>query len=240
MFPDFHRDLIRELAVNQVQRNLILSGGFDGNVFVTDIEKLLTDMRRNERRSENSLYACRFASVLRCRLGLLQLTRLCRDVVGSVRWVPESPVLASCTADIGMFHLFDIRAGPAPQPVSPNNYSGTQPVVFNTGKAELFSHTYLSPTYASAKSAEWSLTRCRRVLLGYGDGTVQLLDLRYRAMYASSSCRLCVLTLPDRTASFRDPRVQLVGDFKSSRDGRLLAVTGHPGYAIQLHASRLC
>jgi hypothetical protein len=67
MFPDFHRDLIRELAVNQVQRNLILSGGFDGNVFVTDIEKLLTDMRRNERRSENSLYACRFAS-FRCSL----------------------------------------------------------------------------------------------------------------------------------------------------------------------------
>jgi WD40 repeat protein len=151
MFPDFHRDLIRELAVNQVQRNLILSGGFDGNVFVTDIEKLLTDMRRNERRSENSLYACRCASSPMLP-GVPSADRRCRDVVGSVRWVPESPVLASCTADIGMFHLFDIRAGPAPQPVSPNNYSGTQPVVFNTGKAELFSHTYLSPTYGSAMS----------------------------------------------------------------------------------------
>lgn len=85
------KDAIREVAVNHINKNLIISGGFDGNVriffslslssfrllplfspsslrqpvqvFVTDISKLLGDISKNEARSENSLYACRYLSL---------------------------------------------------------------------------------------------------------------------------------------------------------------------------------
>jgi hypothetical protein len=67
MFPEFHKDTIREVAVSEHNRNYVISGGFDGNVFVTDITRLVADIRKNEKKSENSLYPC-------------------RDVVGSVSW----------------------------------------------------------------------------------------------------------------------------------------------------------
>ena len=43
--------------------------GFDGKVFVTDIVRLVEDIQKNEKKSENSLYPC-------------------RDVIGSVSWHP--------------------------------------------------------------------------------------------------------------------------------------------------------
>lgn len=48
----------------------MISGGFDGNVFVTNIARLVDDIQKNEKKSENSVY-------------------LCRDVVGSVAWHPR-------------------------------------------------------------------------------------------------------------------------------------------------------
>ena len=32
MFPEFHRDSIREIAVSHGNKSLVISGGFDGNV----------------------------------------------------------------------------------------------------------------------------------------------------------------------------------------------------------------
>lgn len=70
LFPDFHTDSIRQLAVNPKNNAIVISGGFDGNVFVTNIARLVEDIQKNEKKSENSVY-------------------LCRDVVGSVAWHPR-------------------------------------------------------------------------------------------------------------------------------------------------------
>ena len=73
----------------------MISGGFDGNVFVTDISRLVgmfrkklfrynffftDDIQKSEKKSENSVY-------------------LCKDVVGSVSWHPNDHNVASCTTD---------------------------------------------------------------------------------------------------------------------------------------------
>jgi len=89
-FPDFHTDIVREISICHQNANLLISGGFDGNVFVTDIQKLVADIKRNEKKSENWLYPC-------------------KEVVGSVRWYPTSPFIGSCTTDTGLLHIFDLR-----------------------------------------------------------------------------------------------------------------------------------
>jgi len=113
MFPEFHKDAIREIAANsRANRNLIISGGFDGNVFVTDISKLVHDIRGNQKKSENSLYPC-------------------KEVVSSVNWHPEDGYLASCTTDSGFLHIFDIRTD-----------KRRPAVIHDTEKKELFCHSY--------------------------------------------------------------------------------------------------
>lgn len=70
-FPEFHKEAIRyyssnrkidrnrEISVSEGNKNLVISGGFDGQVFVTDISRLISDIQKNEKKSENSLYPCR-------------------------------------------------------------------------------------------------------------------------------------------------------------------------------------
>eukprot|EP01114_Cavostelium_apophysatum_P020820 TRINITY_DN7084_c0_g1_i1.p1 TRINITY_DN7084_c0_g1~~TRINITY_DN7084_c0_g1_i1.p1 ORF type:complete len:423 (-),score=90.64 TRINITY_DN7084_c0_g1_i1:160-1428(-) len=113
MFPEFHKDAIREIAINQQgSSNLVISGGFDGNVFVTDISKLIVDIRGNQKKSENSLYPC-------------------KEVVSSVNWHIEQPSVGSCTTDQGILHLFDIRTD-----------RKRQAIVHDTMKKELYTHAY--------------------------------------------------------------------------------------------------
>jgi len=112
MFPEFHKDAIREISVSEGNKALVISGGFDGNVFVTDISRLCNDIEKNEKKSENSLYPC-------------------RDVVGSVSWHPEDSYLASCTTDTGTLHIFDIRTD-----------KRRPAIVYDTGKKELYCHSY--------------------------------------------------------------------------------------------------
>jgi len=50
MFPEFHKDAIREICVSEGNKNLVISGGFDGNVFVTDISRLCSDIQKNEKK----------------------------------------------------------------------------------------------------------------------------------------------------------------------------------------------
>lgn len=133
LFPEFHSDLIREIGISDMNRHLVLSGGFDGNVFVTDITRLYLDIQKNEKKSENSLYPC-------------------RDVVGSVRWHPSEPHIASCTTDTGTLHIFDIRTD-----------KRRSPILYDTSKKELFTHDYRDP---------------HTLLLGFGDGHLQLFDTR--------------------------------------------------------------
>eukprot|EP00029_Vermamoeba_vermiformis_P005434 TRINITY_DN1887_c0_g1_i3.p1 TRINITY_DN1887_c0_g1~~TRINITY_DN1887_c0_g1_i3.p1 ORF type:complete len:393 (+),score=81.97 TRINITY_DN1887_c0_g1_i3:91-1269(+) len=152
-FPEFHTDIIREIAISSKENRLVVSGGFDGKVFVTDIIRLAEDIQKNERRSENSLYQC-------------------TDVVGSVSWHPNDQYLANCTTDGGTFHVFDIRTD-----------KRRAAIVSDVQKKELYSHAYLND---------------KNVLLGFGDGKVLVLDLRYL-----------------RTASmFQDPIQKAVGEIK--------------------------
>ncbi|KAG2377634.1 hypothetical protein C9374_009150 [Naegleria lovaniensis] len=133
-FPKFHQDTIRQFAINPINQSLVISGGFDEKVFVTDISKLVDDIQSNQMKSENSVY-------------------LCQDVVSSVRFHPSDSNVASATTDQGVLHVFDVRTGNTSKPA----------FVYDTGKIELFTHTYLD-----------DFTVC----LGYGDGQIQVHDIR--------------------------------------------------------------
>jgi len=133
--PAFHTDEIREIAVN-LDNRIVLSGGFDGRVYLTDMVKLLNDIRCNLNESVNSNYET-------------------FEPVGSVRWHPFAPSLASLTTDGGTFHAFDIRAN--------------GPVIYQTGRKDLFTHCYRD---------------VNTILLGYGDGTIGVLDVRFPVLYA--------------------------------------------------------
>ncbi|KAL6046738.1 G-protein beta WD-40 repeat domain containing protein, partial [Balamuthia mandrillaris] len=111
-FPVFHQDLIREISVSPFNKSLVLSGGFDGSVFVTDIERLCRDMATQQQRSENNNYPV-------------------HEVVSSVLWHPDDPYLASCTTDLGRYHQFDIRTERT-----------RRSVVIDTGRPELYCHAY--------------------------------------------------------------------------------------------------
>lgn len=143
MFPEFHKDAIREIAVSTGNKNLVISGGFDGNVFVTDISRLCSDIERQEKKSENSLYPC-------------------RDVVGSVSWHPEDNFLASCTTDTGTLHIFDIRTD-----------KRRPAVVYDTNKKELYSHAYKDSNIMVLGFGDGSLhifdTRTKRTLMQFHD-----------------------------------------------------------------------
>jgi len=132
-FPDFHTDIVREISICHQNANMLISGGFDGNVFVTDIQKLVADIKRNEKKSENWLYPC-------------------KEVVGSVRWYPTSPFIGSCTTDTGLLHIFDLRV---------DHKRDSQ--VYDTLTNMLYTHAYKDEN---------------TVLLGFGNGTIQVYDLR--------------------------------------------------------------
>jgi len=171
MFPEFHKDVVREIGVSEINKNLVLSGGFDGNVFVTDISRLYLDMQKHERKSENSLYPC-------------------GTVVGSVRWHPTDAYLASCTTDSGALHVFDIRTD-RKRPA----------MVYDTQKRELFTHDYRDPY---------------TLLLGFGDGTLQVFDYRSR--------RALIV--------FQDPYQKAVGDLQFNRATKHFAVFGIPEFTL--------
>lgn len=109
-FPAFHSDDIREMALRDM--HLLLSGGFDGNVFVTDVVKLADSIRRNDTAARNRIYRC-------------------GEVVGSVSWHPSEQYLASCTTDNGSVRIFDTRT---------EKHSAA--LVINTGSQELYCHAY--------------------------------------------------------------------------------------------------
>jgi len=171
MFPEFHKDVVREIGVSEINKNLVLSGGFDGNVFVTDISRLYLDMQKHERKSENSLYPC-------------------GSVVGSVRWHPTDSFLASCTTDVGALHMFDIRTD-RKRPA----------MVFDAQKRELFTHDYRD---------------AHTMLLGFGDGTLQVFDSRNR--------RPLIV--------FSDPYQKAIGDIQFNRTTKHFAVFGIPEFTL--------
>jgi len=143
MFPEFHKDAIREICISEGNKNLVISGGFDGNVFVTDISRLCSDIEKNEKKSENSLYPC-------------------RDVVGSVHWHPEDTYLASCTTDTGTLHIFDIRTD-----------KRRPAIVYDTGKKELYTHCYKDGNTMLLGFGDGSIhvfdTRTKRTVMSFHD-----------------------------------------------------------------------
>jgi len=175
MFPEFHKDTIREIAVSEVgNKNLVISGGFDGNVFVTDITRLCSDIQKNQKKSENSLYPC-------------------RDVVGSVSWHPEDSYLASATTDTGTLHIFDIRTDrrrPA--------------IVYDTAKRELFTHAYRDGGINS------------EILLGFGDGQIQVFDVRNKRSMMS----------------FQDPCQRQIGEIQFDYITKHFLVFGSPEFTL--------
>lgn len=112
-FPEFHSDTIRQIALNPVDRTLVISGGFDGNVFVTNIQRLFEDIQRNEKKSENSVYVT-------------------QGVVGSVSWHISDTNVASATTDTGIIHIFDCRTD-----------QSKPAFIYDTRKTGLYTHCYL-------------------------------------------------------------------------------------------------
>lgn len=86
MLPDIHTDTIRQISISTYNPISLLSGGFDGNLCITDLTKLI---EKNEK-PETNLFQC-------------------KDAIGSVAWSPKQGV-CGCTTDVGVFHLFDVRS----------------------------------------------------------------------------------------------------------------------------------
>lgn len=72
--PAFHKDVIREVAPNPKNTGLVATGGFDGNVFITDIEQVMDALNRKENNCNNNVFRC-------------------GDIVGSVAWNPQGDFL---------------------------------------------------------------------------------------------------------------------------------------------------
>lgn len=83
-----HTDTLREAAISRHNARLVLSGGFDGNCVLTDLEK-----------PEESLM----------HQHLTELARTSTDAVGSVRWHPAEASLCTATTDQGRCVLLDTR-----------------------------------------------------------------------------------------------------------------------------------
>eukprot|EP01118_Nematostelium_gracile_P007235 TRINITY_DN2344_c0_g1_i1.p1 TRINITY_DN2344_c0_g1~~TRINITY_DN2344_c0_g1_i1.p1 ORF type:complete len:223 (+),score=58.88 TRINITY_DN2344_c0_g1_i1:804-1472(+) len=171
MFPEFHKDAVREICISEGNKNLVISGGFDGNVFVTDITRLVSDIEKNEKKSENSLYPC-------------------RDVVGSVSWHPNDTFLASCTTDTGTLHIFDIRTD-----------KRRPAIVHDTGKKELYCHAYQD---------------VNTMMLGFGDGTLQVFDIRNKKTINS----------------FKDPYQRAIGEIRFEFKSRSFITLGYPSVSM--------
>ncbi len=89
--------------------------------------------------------------------------------VGSVGWLPNDPHTATATTDGGRVHLFDVRT-----------HLSKPAVVYDTGKVALYGHDFLDDYIA---------------ILGFGDGTVQVLYCTTRSWCIFSSPRY-TLRLP--------------------------------------------
>ncbi|EFC45100.1 G-protein beta WD-40 repeat domain-containing protein [Naegleria gruberi] len=172
IFPKFHHDTIRQFAINPVNQSLVISGGFDEKVFVTDISKLVDDIQTNQVKSENSVY-------------------LCQDVVSCVRFHPSDSNVASATTDQGVLHVFDVRTGNTSKPA----------FVYDTSKYDLFTHVYLD-----------DFTVC----LGYGDGSIQVHDIR----------------TGKTLISFIDKAVNMIGDFIYEPQKKLLISLGMNKFSV--------
>lgn len=83
-YKSFHNDHIREIDI--IEGRKILTGGFDGMLFVKDIVKLSE--------THNDLSDLYYKS---------------SDIIGSVKWNPYAEHHASFTVDNGFFNIIDIR-----------------------------------------------------------------------------------------------------------------------------------
>ena len=83
-----HNGAIREFALSGHQPNRLLSGGFDKQLLVTNVEA-----------------------------GVLEKAYPTRHVIGSVRWYPDCEQVVSFTSDVGLLSIFDIREGSSRVPI---------------------------------------------------------------------------------------------------------------------------
>ncbi|OQS01951.1 hypothetical protein THRCLA_05625 [Thraustotheca clavata] len=172
-----HSDIIRELAVSPLDPRHILSGGFDETVCMTDLEALDVLLKFDA-----------------------------RDVVSSLRWLPDHGILCillchfgnvvetqnhiSWTTDGGNFSIADIRVKSASGQLSVDCSSLFRFDV--TGG--LFSHEYTSS--------------CNHVALAYENGYIAFLDTR---MLSTRSPCYMMCSSPLRTIG--EIRKSLCGDY---------------------------
>mmetsp|Transcript_35096 Transcript_35096/g.88678 ORF Transcript_35096/g.88678 Transcript_35096/m.88678 type:complete len:684 (+) Transcript_35096:58-2109(+) len=110
--PVMHRDDIRDIQLSKHNKNMCLSGGYDGRAFITDCERVVSDQMSYRPESSNAVYETGPSSV------------------SSVQWNPVMANLASITTDSGYMHCFDTRLGSTER----------QTVIIKTGFSQLYSH----------------------------------------------------------------------------------------------------
>jgi hypothetical protein len=107
-----------------------------------------------------------------------------------VCWHPADAFLGSCTTDTGVVHIFDIRTDrrrPA--------------ILYDTCKKDLYAHQYRD---------------CSVIFLGFGDGQIQVFDIRSKRMLLG----------------FRDPYQAQVGDIRFNYTTKRFAVFGSPCFTL--------
>jgi WD40 repeat protein len=115
------------------------------------------------------------------------------SAVSSVLWNTGYATVASATTDAGFLHVFDTRVGQRDRRTS---------IVINTQFIGLYSHAW---------------TDTNSPLLGFGDGSLRLFDIRMPQQ--------CVVT-------FHDPVVSQIGSITLDPQKKFMAAFGSPGFSV--------
>lgn len=167
--PQFHTDCIRELAINPANTSLVITGGFDGHVFVTDLQQVAAALEGRASSVQNTMYPGDGAAI------------------GSVGWLPGDAQIATATSDAGRLHLFDIRT-----------HLSRPAVVYDTGKTALYGHGFVTPHVAilgfgdgSVQARDTRRTGC--IFDGHDAYQAAIGDVRVRSAIGDSSSNFQVL-----------------------------------------------
>jgi WD40 repeat protein len=132
------------------------------------------------------------------------------DEIGSVKVRASAPYLIGCTTDMGEFFLLDRRmqnAGPGPG-VGPSTTNGATSL---NGAAAVHVETKLSELYSH------EMIDGHNVLLGFGNGELQHVDLRYPLRIANKT---------------KDPFVEAIGHIDYSEAHGAIVTSGLTDFSV--------
>ena len=189
--PQMHSDIVRDVQMSNFNKKII-SGGYCGNLFVTDIAQF-----KAGKLNSNGVYDA-------------------RNAVSSVAWNPGYATVASAVTDAGELHVLDTRIGQvdcrnAMTRARTYTHALTR---LRTGQVDR-SNSVIRTQCHQSYTHVW--TDMNSALLGFGDGSMRLFDIRQP--------QNCVV-------QFYDPLVTKIGSIALDPQRRFFATFGNPEFSI--------